>query len=234
VRLRRGRQLAGAALLAAVAAATLVAAPWRDAGASSGGGRRRTRPRAGSVALPPSGRFALRYRHSVYRAEVTETFAAAADGGFRLVAVASPSEAVLDYYELEGRRGRDGGWRRLEPDAAPRLAALPLVATEVGRRTLVVEGRRLPCSSRAAPRPGWCSASAGEGGDQAADERVGGGAVLGAVVGIELGDGEAGQALVAGEDGQAGHRLVEGQAHVVQGVGGGRAASAPRAGRRRR
>jgi hypothetical protein len=29
--------------------------------------------------------------------------------------VASPSEAVFDYYELESRRGRDGGWRRLEP-----------------------------------------------------------------------------------------------------------------------
>jgi hypothetical protein len=95
------------------------------------------------VPLSPSGQFALRYRHAVYRAEVTETFAASGDG-FRLVAVASPSEAVLDYYELEGRRGRDGGWRRLEPAAAPRLDALPLLATEVGRRTLVVEDRRLP------------------------------------------------------------------------------------------
>jgi Domain of unknown function (DUF1850) len=96
-----------------------------------------------TVPLPASGRFALAYRHSVYRAEVTETFAAAG-GGFRLVEVASPNEAVLDYYELEGRRERAGGWRRLEPAASPRLDALPLVATEVGRRTLVVEGRRLP------------------------------------------------------------------------------------------
>jgi hypothetical protein len=96
-----------------------------------------------SVRLPEGGRFALQYRHSVYQAEVTETFAAT-DGGFRLVAVASPSEAVLDYYELEGRRGRDGGWWRLEPHATPRLDALPLLATEVGRRTLAVEDRRLP------------------------------------------------------------------------------------------
>jgi hypothetical protein len=96
-----------------------------------------------SVPLPASGEFALRYRHSVYRAEVTETFAAAGDG-FRLVAVASPSEAVLDYYELEGRRSEAGGWRRLEPAATPRLDALPLVATEVGRRTLEAGGRRLP------------------------------------------------------------------------------------------
>ena len=95
-----------------------------------------------SVPLPEAGRFALSYRHSVYRAEVTETFAVA-DGGFRLVAVTSPSEAVLDYYELEGRRVADHGWR-LEPAATPRLEALPLVATEVGRRTLVVGDRRVP------------------------------------------------------------------------------------------
>jgi hypothetical protein len=37
-----------------------------------------------------------------------------------------------------------------------------------------------------------------------------------AVVGIELGDGEAGQALVPGEHGQAAHGLVKGQALVVQ------------------
>jgi hypothetical protein len=95
-----------------------------------------------SVPLPEAGRFALSYRHSIYRAEVTETFAVA-DGGFRLVAIASPSEAVLDYYELEGRRVADHGWR-LEPAATPRLKSLPLVATEVGRRTLVVGDRQVP------------------------------------------------------------------------------------------
>ena len=94
-----------------------------------------------SVPLPEAGRFALSYRHSVYRAEVTETFAVA-DGGFRLVAIASPSEAVLDYYELEGRRVADHGWR-LEPATTPRLESLPLVATEVGRRTLAVGDRRV-------------------------------------------------------------------------------------------
>jgi hypothetical protein len=143
VRLGRGRTLVGAALLAAVAAAGLVAVPWRAAGDPAVVVADERGRELAAVPLPPSGRFALRYRHSVYRAEVTETFAASGDG-FRLVAVASPSEAVLDYYELEGRRGRDGGWRRLEPDASPRLHALPLLATEVGRRTLVVEDRRLP------------------------------------------------------------------------------------------
>jgi hypothetical protein len=144
VRGRRGRLLAAAAALvvAAAAAAASVAAIRRDDASAVVVADERGRQVA-SVPLPASGRFALAYRHSVYRAEVTETFAAVG-GGFRLVEVASPSEAVLDYYELEGRRGRAGGWRRLEPAASPRLDALPLVATEVGRRTLVVEGRRLP------------------------------------------------------------------------------------------
>jgi hypothetical protein len=94
-----------------------------------------------SVPLPEEGRFALQYRHSVYQAEVTETFAVT-DGGFRLVAISSPSEAVLDYYELEGRRVADHGWR-LEPVGTPRLESLPLLATEVGRRTLVAGDRRV-------------------------------------------------------------------------------------------
>jgi hypothetical protein len=127
--------------LAAAAAAAGVAGPGRDEPAVVVADERGRR--VASVPLPPSGRFALQYVHSVYRARVTETFAAAGDG-FRLVAVASPSEAVLDYYELEGRRRAEGGWRRLEPAASPRLDRLPLVATELGRRTLVVDGRRLP------------------------------------------------------------------------------------------
>lgn len=64
-------------------------------------------------------------------------------GSAPAVVVASPSEAVLDHYELEGRRVADHGWR-LEPAGTPRLASLPLVATEVGRRTLVAGDRRLP------------------------------------------------------------------------------------------
>jgi hypothetical protein len=145
VRAGRGR-LAAAVAVGVVALAAAVAVPAVVAG--RGGGPavvvadERGREVA-SVPLPASGEFALRYRHSVYRAEVTETFAAAGDG-FRLVAVASPSEAVLDYYELEGRRTGTGGWRRLEPAATPRLDALPLVATAVGRRTLEAGGRRLP------------------------------------------------------------------------------------------
>jgi hypothetical protein len=135
------------AIAAVLAVAAVAAAAGLVAGLGPGGGDpavvvadERGRELA-SVPLTEAGRFALSYRHSVYRAEVTETFAVA-DGGFRLVAIASPSEAVLDYYELEGRRVADHGWR-LEPAATPRLESLPLVATEVGRRTLVVGDRRV-------------------------------------------------------------------------------------------
>jgi hypothetical protein len=145
VRPGRGRLLAGAAVVgvAVAAAAATVVAISRDGGGpavvvADERGRELAR-----VQLPASGRFALQYRHSVYRAEVTETFAAG-DGGFRLVTIASPSEAVLDYYELEGRRAATGALWRLEPAASPRLASLPLVATEVGRRTLVVGDRQVP------------------------------------------------------------------------------------------
>jgi hypothetical protein len=141
----RARLAAATVVLGVAAAAVVVAAgvAGRDGGGpavvvADEGGRQ-----VASVPLPASGQFDLRYRHSVYRAEVTETFAAAGDG-FRLVAVASPSEAVLDYYELEGRRTAAGGWRRLEPAATPRMDSLPLVATDVGRRTLEAGGRRLP------------------------------------------------------------------------------------------
>jgi hypothetical protein len=140
-----GRLLAAAAVLgvAVAAAAATVAAIWRDGGGPTVVVADEQGRQVASVPLPDGGGFALRYRHSVYRAEVTETFAAG-DDGFRLVAIASPSEAVLDYYELEGRRAASGPLWRLEPAASPALASLPLVATEVGRRTLVVGDRQVP------------------------------------------------------------------------------------------
>jgi hypothetical protein len=144
VRVGRGRLVLGGAAVLLLVAGTVTAAAvgqGRD-GAEVVVADQRGREVA-SFRLPDSGQFALQYVHSVYQAEVTETFAAQG-AGFRLIAVASPSEAVLDYYELEGRRRADGGWLRLEPDGSPRLDTLPLVATEVGRRTLVVGERRRP------------------------------------------------------------------------------------------
>jgi hypothetical protein len=96
------------------------------------------------VALPPSRTFALEYRHSYYRQPARETFRAAPDGSFALVAVSSPSEAVLDYYEIEGQRERRGGVWTLHPAHPARFDDMALAATRVGRRTLVAGPRRVP------------------------------------------------------------------------------------------
>ena len=89
------------------------------------------------LALPPSRTFALEYRHSYYRQPARETFRAAGDGSFSLVAVSSPSEAVLDYYEIDGARSRHDGWWTLRPARPAQFEGMALAATAVGRRTLV-------------------------------------------------------------------------------------------------
>jgi Domain of unknown function (DUF1850) len=93
--------------------------------------------------LPASGEFALEYRHSYYRQPARETFRATGDG-FELVAISSPSEAVLDYYEIEGTRSRRGGVWTLRPARSARFEEMALAATGVGRRTLVAGDRRAP------------------------------------------------------------------------------------------
>jgi Domain of unknown function (DUF1850) len=93
--------------------------------------------------LPASGTFALEYRHSYYRQPARETFRAT-DDGFELVAISSPSEAVLDYYEIEGARERRHGRWTLRPAQPARFERMALAATETGRRTLVAGDRRVP------------------------------------------------------------------------------------------
>jgi Domain of unknown function (DUF1850) len=97
--------------------------------------------------LPESGRFAIAYRHSYYRAPARELFRAAA-GELRLRGIESPRAAVLDYYALAGKRTSRRGWLRLVPDERPSYDSLPLIATATGRRTLVVEGERHPLYGR--------------------------------------------------------------------------------------
>lgn len=99
--------------------------------------------------LPPNGRFELAYVHSVYSAPARERFVAGGEV-FRLDSIASPNGEVLDYYALAGRRGRQGRWRTLEPRAKRRYRELALIATRVGRRTLVAGGRRIPLYGRRA------------------------------------------------------------------------------------
>ena len=96
--------------------------------------------------LPDSGRFEIEYTHSYYREPAVESFAAGPGSGFALVAISSPSEAVLDYYELEGDKeaapGPGGPWIRLVPEEPQRFEELPLIGTSRGRKTLVVSGER--------------------------------------------------------------------------------------------
>jgi hypothetical protein len=100
-----------------------------------------------NAALPASGRFAIEYRHSYYRVPARERFKA--DGtGFRMVGVESPSEAVLDYYEMAGTKS-PGRWMALAPARPRRFDRLPLIATATGRRTLAVAGERYPLYARA-------------------------------------------------------------------------------------
>ena len=94
--------------------------------------------------LPDSDSFEIEYAHSYYDAPTVETFSANPRGGFELVGVSSPSEAVLDYYELEGRKTTAGGWTHLVPSEPRRFEELSLIGTEKGRKTLVVSGERLP------------------------------------------------------------------------------------------
>jgi hypothetical protein len=87
--------------------------------------------------------FSVEYRHSYYGAPARESFRVREDGSFELAAVSSPSEAVLDYYEIDGTRERRG---RLV-DAAARAAGALRRDGAGGhrnrRRTLVAGDRRV-------------------------------------------------------------------------------------------
>ena len=98
-------------------------------------------------ALPADGRFALEYRHSYYRVPARERFEAAG-AGFRMTAVESPSEAVLDYYAIAGAK-TPGRWMALAPARPQSFERLPLIATATGRRTLEVGGERHPLYAKA-------------------------------------------------------------------------------------
>lgn len=102
--------------------------------------------------LPGSGEFSVEYVHSYYEVPAAEHFVAGDDEGFELVGISSPSEAVLDYYELEGRKeAADGERMRLLPEETRRFEELPLIGTETGRRTMVVSGERVPLYGEGGP-----------------------------------------------------------------------------------
>lgn len=102
--------------------------------------------------LPGSGAFEIEYVHSYYNTLATEHFTAREDGSFMLVEISSTSEAVLDYYELEGRKETGGDLLRLVPDEFQGFERLPLIGTRRGERTLVVSGERFPLYDENGPR----------------------------------------------------------------------------------
>lgn len=104
------------------------------------------------AALPDSGRFEVEYVHSYYEVPAIEHFVAEEDGSFELVGISSSSEAVLDYYELEGRKGLDGDLLSLTPDEPQSFEELPLIGTKQGRRTLSVSGKRFPLYAEDGPQ----------------------------------------------------------------------------------
>lgn len=90
------------------------------------------------------GRFALRYRNSVYGSWAEERFTILEDGRIHLVGLAADEVAVLgEYYGArEPRPADDGAAFRWE--AAPAhpvtIERLLLAATDLGERALIVDG----------------------------------------------------------------------------------------------
>jgi hypothetical protein len=97
-----------------------------------------------SMSLPASGRFEMYFRQSIYDADSYEYFVADRDAGFRLVALRSTNQGVLDYYALEGRRTHIGPWTHIVLDEPQHFDRLPVIGTRLGRRTLIVGDRRVP------------------------------------------------------------------------------------------
>jgi len=91
------------------------------------------------------GQFALRYRNSVYDSLAEERFAIADDGRILLVGLAADELAVLgEYYTArEPRPAADGDVFRWEasPQEPVAVEQLTVAATDVGERTLLVDGR---------------------------------------------------------------------------------------------
>ena len=102
-----------------------------------------------SVPLPADGRFALRYRNSLYGTLAEERFAAGDGGRFRLVELAADQLAVLEeYYEVTApaeRTAAGSGRAWSAPPARPVvLDELRIAATDLGRRTLLAGDTSVP------------------------------------------------------------------------------------------
>jgi len=143
----RGRRLAGLAAVALLAAftATTVVIAGRD-GARSLVVRDASGAELARVAISPSGDFALRYRNSVYESLAEERFQVQ-DGRLRLVELGADELAVLEEYStaVGAERTEPGSTRawRIRVDRPPIDLPLHVQATNLGRRTLLVDGREI-------------------------------------------------------------------------------------------
>lgn len=107
-------------------------------------------PSGSTIATVPlaTGTFTLRYRNSLYRSWAEEHYAITADGAIRLLGLRTEELAVLEeYYEIDGPARRSGGAWHAQPLREHELDGLTVAATDLGRRTLIVDG--------VAPLPLW-------------------------------------------------------------------------------
>lgn len=143
----RGRRLAGLAVVALLAAFTATAAVMAGQdGARALVVRDSTGAELARVALSPSGGFALRYRNSVYKSLAEERFQVVGDR-LRLVELGADELAVLEeYYTAVGAErtgpGSTRAWR-IRVERPPLDLPLHVQATDLGRRTLLVNGREI-------------------------------------------------------------------------------------------
>lgn len=95
------------------------------------------------VPLGADGAFTLRYRNSLYGMLAAERFVALGTGGFALDALLAEQVAILEeYYAVDESPERAGsGWWTAPPPYELSLDELRVAATDLGRRTLVVDGQ---------------------------------------------------------------------------------------------
>jgi len=138
---RRGRRLAGLAVVALLALAMASAVAMARDGTRWVVVRDAAGVELARTALPPSNEFALRYRNSVYESIAEEHFRVVG-GHLRLAELAADELAVLEeYYTAVGAVHNEAGAGRTWRVAVERPSiALPLhvQATALGERTLLV------------------------------------------------------------------------------------------------
>ena len=126
----------------------MLGATWLQAAASSETWSLTVRDGEGRIlhaVMLPDSAFSLRYRNSVYGSIAEERFDVTDDGRIRLRELAADDPALLtEYYRVADAPVRSGAgdgrsWTGT-PEQASIVDELPIAATEIGERTLLVAG----------------------------------------------------------------------------------------------